>query len=490
MKFQNGITQIIRSNTLRPFTPTVVFINRKGAMHVGDGAFSAHKLEKLSAMKDWNTENDNSFIEFTRTMGSDLKYCSSNANRSFNSIELSAEVLKTLKSFEKDETIIAAVITVPFKFGKSQIEHTREAAKLAGFDDCEIISEAEAVGHLYYSKSEEKVGIDLIFHFCEGTFDATLLSTNNEGIKVIDTEGNQYLGNKSLVEAIIDNIIIPYLKRKYAVDELLEDPEKNKKIRNEMKFYAQEIQEQLSFNEATTILSNLGNIPWEDDNGSEFELEISVNREDLELVIAPLIQRAIDISLTLLKRNGLDEKSISSLILVGGPTISPILRKMLSKQICTPDTSLDPITAVAEGAAVYASKIHWTSETENLNHQLQQNTNRTSFYNWLNNKTIEDIDESRQITTKAENTCCHIIDPQKLSVVIESLGISDSIRNNQTLEQFQIEELIFQLAQENIITSTFFQLLYDEISTNNNQINLHNTLKEIELIVAQNTVNH
>jgi molecular chaperone DnaK len=489
-KFQNGITKIIESNCLRPFAPTVVFINRKGEIQVGDAAWNAVRVEKLNSVNSVNVSYNYGFLEFTRTMGSDLKYYSSNANRSFNSIELSAYVLNTLKSFEKDETITTAVITVPAAFKSNQIEHTRQAAKMASFDECEIISEAEAVGHLFYSKAEEKVGIYLIFHFCEGTFDATLLSINNEGIKVLDTEGNQYLGNKSLDEAIIDNIIIPYLKMEFAVDELLKDPDSYKKIRNAMRLYAEEINKQLSFSEVTTILTNLGDIPGEDDNGNEFELDLTVTLEQLEVAIAPLFQRAIDISLTLLKRNGLDGKSLSSLILVGGPTMSPILRKMLSKQVCTPNTSLDPITAVAEGAAVLASKIHGTSGTESLNHQFQKNTNRRSFYNWLNNKTIEDLDESRQITTIAENTCSYIIHPQKLHAAIESLGIADSIRNNQTLEPFQIEELIFQLAQENIITSTFFQQLYDEFSTSNNQINLQKTLKEIQLIVAQNTFNH
>ncbi|MCL9980942.1 MAG: Hsp70 family protein [Bacteroidia bacterium] len=366
-KINNGTSESVRSNTLKDTMPSCVYVNRKGAMQVGDAAFNALKAEKLNAMKDWNAENDNSYIEFKRTMGSDAQYKSSNANRSFNSIELSAEVLKTLKSFEKDETINTAVITVPAAFKSNQIEHTRQAGKLAGFDQVEIITEPEAAAWVYGFNGDKKDGYWLVFDFGGGTFDSALLRVTDGIRQVIDTEGDNYLGGKNLDEAIVDSIIIPYLQENFDIDELLKDSNKNKIIRNAMKFYAEEIKKQLSFSEVTIILTNLGDIPGEDDNGNEFELEITVNREELEVAIAPLFQRAIDISLTLLKRNGLDGKSLSSLILVGGPTMSPILRKMLSQQICTPDTSVDPMTAVAKGAAIYASTIKRNQETTVFN---------------------------------------------------------------------------------------------------------------------------
>jgi molecular chaperone DnaK len=382
-KMENGTPESIRTNTLKDTMPSCVYINRKGATQVGDAAFNALKDEKLNAMKNWDSSDDNSFIEFKRTMGSDAKYESSNAKRSFSSIELSAEVLKTLKSFEKDENISTVVITVPAAFKNNQIDHTREAGKLAGFQQVEIITEPEAAAWVYGLNSENKDGYWLVFDFGGGTFDAALLKVSDGIRQVIDTEGDNYLGGKNLDEAIVDKIIIPHLEKNFSIDELLCDPNKNNIIRAAMKFYAEDIKKQLSFNDEASILTNLGDIPGEDDEGNELELDITVASAQLEEAISSVFQKAIDISQELLKRNNLDGSKLSSLILVGGPTMSPILRKMLSNQICKPDTSVDPMTVVAKGAAIYASTIKRkedTIETNPTKIQLEINFEPTSVF--------------------------------------------------------------------------------------------------------------
>jgi len=382
-KMENGNPESIRTNTLKDTMPSCVFINRRGAIQVGDAAFNALKAEKLNAMKNWDSGNDNSFIEFKRTMGSDAKYESSNAKRSFSSIELSAEVLKTLKSFEKDENVNTVVITVPAAFKNNQIDHTRQAGKLAGFQQVEIITEPEAAAWVYGLNSENKDGYWLVFDFGGGTFDAALLKVSDGIRQVIDTEGDNYLGGKNLDETIVDNIIIPYLKNRFVINELLSDDFRNKILRNSMKFYAEEIKKQLSFSDETSILTNLGDIPGEDDEGNELELDITVTLSELENAITSVFQKAIDISQELLKRNNLDGSKLAALILVGGPTMSPILRKMLSNQICNPDTSVDPMTVVAKGAAIYASTIKRKNETIETNPtkiQLEINFEPTSVF--------------------------------------------------------------------------------------------------------------
>lgn len=356
-KMEKGNPESIRTNTLKDTMPSCVFINRRGAIQVGDAAFNALKAEKLNAMKNWDSSNDNSFIEFKRTMGSDAKYDSSNANHSFSSIELSAEVLKTLKSFEKDENVNAVVITVPAAFKNNQIDHTRQAGKLAGFQQVEIITEPEAAAWVYGMNAENQDGYWLVFDFGGGTFDAALLKVSDGIRQVIDTEGDNYLGGKNLDEAIVDKIIIPYLENRFVINELLSDDYKTKILRNSMKFYAEEIKKQLSFTDETSILTNLGDIPGKDEEGNELELDMTITSAELENAIAPVFQKSIDISQELLKRNNLDGSKLGALILVGGPTLSPVLRKMLSYQICKADTSVDPMTVVAKGAAIYASTI-------------------------------------------------------------------------------------------------------------------------------------
>ncbi len=82
--------------------------------------------------------------------------------------------------------------------------------------------------------------------------------------------------------------------------------------------------------------------------------------------LSPIFQKAIDICKELLKRNNLTGSSLNSLILVGGPTFSPVLRKMLEEQICKPDTSVDPMTVVSKGAALYASTVEISEEVKDL----------------------------------------------------------------------------------------------------------------------------
>ena len=363
-RIEDGEAVIKKTDTLKDTMPSCVYINKKKAIQVGDGAYNALKRDKLGAMKNWDDADSNAFIEFKRTIGSDKMYQSTNLGRELSSEALSAEVLKTLKSFIKDENINAVVITIPAAFKNNQKEATRQAAKLAGFDHIELLQEPVAAAMAYGLSAENKNGFWLVFDFGGGTFDAALLKVEEGIMKVIDTEGDNYLGGKNLDMAIVDEIILPYIEENYAIDSILEDDTKKQILRNAMKFYAEETKIKLSFNETHNILSDLGDIPGEDDNGEEFELDITVTQEDMQRALSPIFQKAIDIVKKLLQRNNLQGGDLSSLILVGGPTFSPVLRTMLEAQVCKPNTSVDPMTVVSKGAALYASTINISEEVK------------------------------------------------------------------------------------------------------------------------------
>lgn len=355
-RMENGEAIIKKTDTLKDTMPSCVYINKKKAFQVGDGAYNALKRDKLTSLKN-NSDDSNSFIEFKRTMGTDKKYYSSNLGKDLSSEELSGDVLKTLKSFIKDENVNSAVITVPAAFKNNQIDATRRAAHLAGFEQVEVLQEPVAAAMAYGLDSKNKDGFWLVFDFGGGTFDAALLKVEDGIMKVADTEGDNYLGGKNLDMAIVDEIIMPYIEENYAIDSILEDDAKKQILRNAMKFYAEETKIKLSFNDSHNVLSDLGDIPGQDDNGEEFELDITVSQSDMERALAPIFQKAINICKTLLDRNNLKGSSLDSLILVGGPTFSPVLRKMLEQQIRKPDTSVDPMTVVSKGAALYASTV-------------------------------------------------------------------------------------------------------------------------------------
>jgi molecular chaperone DnaK len=361
-RMENGEATIKKTDLQADTMPSCVYINKKKALQIGGTAYNALKREKLNAMKNWSSESDNAFIEFKRTMGTDKVYESSNLGKDLTSEELSAEVLKTLKSFVKDENVNSIIITVPAAFKNNQKEATREAAKLAGFNHIELLQEPVAASMAYGLDSDKKDGFWLVFDFGGGTFDAALLKVEEGIMKVIDTEGDAYLGGKNLDFAIVDEIILPYIQENFVIDTILADDTKKQILRNAMKFYAEETKIKLSFNDTHNILSDLGDIPGEDDEGEEFELDITVTQADITKALSPVFQKAIDVSKKLLERNNLKGSSLDSLILVGGPTFSPVLRKMLEGQICKPDTSADPMTVVSKGAALYASTVDVSEE--------------------------------------------------------------------------------------------------------------------------------
>lgn len=360
-RIENGEPVIKKTDTLKDTMPSCVYINKKQAIQAGDSAFNALKRDKLKSMKSSNFTS-NAYIEFKRTMGTDKSYESSNMQRSFTSEELSAEVLKKLKSFISDESFKSVVITVPAKFTVNQKDATLRASKLAGFDHCELLQEPIAASMAYGLDAKKKDGYWLVFDFGGGTFDAALLKVEDGIMKVIDTEGDNFLGGKNLDFAIVDEIIIPYLEENFTIDSILEDDFKKKNLQDAMKFFAEETKIQMSFNETHNILSDLGDIPGEDDEGEEFELDITVTQQMMKDTLGPVFQKSIDICKELLERNNIEKNILDNLILVGGPTYSPVLREMLEEQITKPDVSVDPMTVVSKGAALFASTVNISEE--------------------------------------------------------------------------------------------------------------------------------
>lgn len=369
-RMEKGEPVVIKTDVLKDTMPSCISVNKRGTVKVGDSAYNTMKQDKRRATKSWHQEASNTYIEFKRTMGTNTKYHCSNLNRDFSSEELSAEVLKTLKTFVTDETITSAVITVPAKFTVNQKTATMEAAKIAGFKRCELLQEPIAAAMAYGLSADEKDGLWMVFDFGGGTFDAALLKVDDGIMQVFDTEGDNYLGGKNLDYAIVDEIIIPYLKENYSIDVFLTDEEKKQVLRDAMKTYAEDAKNQLSFKDHEDIISNLGDL-GEDEDGEEIELDLTVTQSDVFDVMRPYFQKAVDICKNLLKRNNIAGSQINKIILVGGPTHSPLIRQMLKEQI-TPniDTSIDPMTAVATGAALYAS----TLDAEINNDEIQIGT--------------------------------------------------------------------------------------------------------------------
>jgi molecular chaperone DnaK len=336
--------------------PLCVVINPRKNIIVGDAAYAANIKDKLRRTKFKDNIDSNSYCGFTRTLGTDIKYYSSLLNKDFTSEELLAECFKKLKSFVSDEILNSVVITVPDKFINPQNEAIIRAGKMAGFEQIELVQESFAASLGYGLGSKNKDSFWLVFDFGDGTFDVALIKAEEGILTVKDSEGDNWLGGSNIKHAIIDEIIIPNIAENFAVQSILEDSDKKEILRNAVMFYAEEAKKQLSFEESHCIFSYFGDLPFEDENGNELAINIEITQQDLAWVSRPIYQKAIDITIDLLKRNNLKGKDIDTICLVGGDTYSPVLRKMLKEQITDKiDVSIDPMTVVAKGAALYAS---------------------------------------------------------------------------------------------------------------------------------------
>lgn len=407
-KIENGKPMVVTTGGA-DIIPSCVAIQNGGRIQVGDRAKIIYTQEMERQLRDGTKPN--SFIEFKREMSNPIKYYSSNLGRDLTPEDLSSEVLKKLKSFVTGEQIKSIVITVPAKFNIAQKQATINAGKLAGFELVVLLEEPVAACLAYNMESSDKNGIWLVFDFGGGTFDAALIKKDNDGIiKIIDTGGDNELGGKDLDLAIVDKLILPYLYSNYNLTSYKDDSQKSDLLRFVMKRFAEDAKIELTFQENTDLLKTYpGDIDLKDDNGKDLCLNIDFNREKLFIILQAIHQRAIDLALKVIEKNNLDKRLLDSIILVGGPTLSPVFQNMIKAQISEKiDTSINPMTIVAKGAALFAS----TKDaifTESVDKEIVLDIKYDSA-------TVEP-DTFINVKINTDKTLIHL--PQKLRLLIE-----------------------------------------------------------------------
>lgn len=384
-RIDNGEVSILKTKAQMDTLPSLVFFdkNKKGVLStkVGLNASNAMKQEASRALKaaqEGETREQFGYAEFKRDMGTDKTFSNSNMPKDFYTPEeLSAEVLKELIKVVNDEHVSSCVVTVPAKFTANQKEATMKAAKLAGINQCELLQEPVAACMAYGMTTDNKSGYWMVFDFGGGTFDAALVKAEDGILTVFDTEGDNYLGGKNLDNDVVNKILLPHIREEYNIDSFdSPDSTEGEILRIVLKAMAEEIRKELSFTDSMDFSSYDRDIELsEDDDGNDIEIDITVTSEDLKEALTPTYQKAIDICKDLLSRNNLTGNDLSTVILVGGPTLSPIVREMLKTQISTKiDTKTDPMTAVAKGAALYASTIDAIVDEEAVKAESSEQT--------------------------------------------------------------------------------------------------------------------
>lgn len=345
----NGVEpQIIKNSDDQDVTPSAVFINKQGVLRVGTRAKNATVGER---------SHDDAHTEFKRHMGTPHLYHFASSGQQRKPEELSAEVLKELRSSveaKTGEVIQSAVITVPAAFGVHQCDATRRAAELAGLVATPLVQEPVAAALAYGFQIDSEKAYWLVYDFGGGTFDAALIKAEEGMINVVHHGGDNFLGGSDIDWAVVEKLIIPRLSKSFDLPGFARGSERWGLRLRQIKHAVEAAKIELSTKDKTTLT---GGITFEDESGTMVECdELVLTRNDLVSVAEPIIGRSLEICRRVLKEKNLGPQAVQKVIVVGGPTKASYFREMLSAGLGIPiDFSQDPLTVVARGAAVFAS---------------------------------------------------------------------------------------------------------------------------------------
>jgi len=344
---ENGEVRVFKNYKREEFTPSVVRIDEKGTVRVGRKAYER--------MVD---DSDNTAGEFKRLMGTQQVKEFVLSNKKLTPEELSAEVLKDLKITAKknlpdEDEISCAVITVPCNFEIVQCEATQRAAKIAGIKYAPLLQEPIAASIAYGFLEKMPKGYWIVFDLGGGTFDVAIMQAKGGRLTVVDHFGDNHLGGKDFDWKIVEHVIHPALSREYNLPGLGRTKE-YQVLNARLKSAAEDAKIQLSQNEEAEIVVYADR--YKDKDGKEIDIVIPIKRKDFIPLIEGYVDKTIQMFTDVLKNQKLASSDISQLILVGGPTQIPYIRQRLKDAFnISIEYKIDPITVVAQGAAIFAA---------------------------------------------------------------------------------------------------------------------------------------
>jgi len=301
----------------------------------------------------------NVFSTFKRKMGTTESFKVKNIDQTKTPIELSSEVIKELKGFvHTGEQVDAAVITIPASFDVIQSNATKEAGLLAGFKQVILLQEPIAASLAYANKHKEKDLEDgqwLVYDLGGGTFDVALIRIKDGEMKVLDHEGDNFLGGADFDNLMVERMIVPFLNKNFKFDNLESELKSATGKRNALYFRLLWLAEQakISLSNRTSAEVELRDIT--DDSDQDIDTSFEITRSEFESLIKEDIDKTIDMIKKILVRNSLKSSDIQFTLMVGGSTYIPYVRKRVEEILQIPiNCDIDPTTAIAIGAAYYA----------------------------------------------------------------------------------------------------------------------------------------
>ena len=322
--FRNGEAELIPNRLGKYLTPSIISVDADGTVYVGETAKERGALHPLDTAR-----------VFKRSMGTDKQYLL--GGKKFRAEELSSLILRSLKEDAEvylGEAVTEAIISVPAYFNDLQRKATKQAGELAGLRVNRIINEPTAAAIACGVKKQEEDARYLVFDLGGGTFDVSILELYGSIMEVHAIAGDNFIGG----EDFTDILCSMYLEEAAVAPESL-----NVRTMNEVFREAEACKCAFSEQNEVTMRCTI--------EGHTHEMKITL--AEYEKACAPLLEklrRPIERSL---RDAGVSLKDIDQVIMVGGATRLPVIRRFVARLFgCFPAMQVDPDKAVALGAAL------------------------------------------------------------------------------------------------------------------------------------------
>lgn len=342
---RDGVPVMLLNGEQQIVIPSAVGIDDGGNYIIGEKARAQYLLEP-----------ERTAIEIKRKIGTGEKITL--GKKEHTPVELSAMLLKYVREYASeylDEEITRAVISVPAYFDDLQRQETVEAGKLAGFQVERIINEPTAAALSYGLAHMEEESHILVYDLGGGTFDVTLLEMFGGVLEVKASSGDNMLGGKDFDERLIEYLAGEF-QAKHGIN-LRKDRYAMVKLKEQAEWCKKELSTHDSCRVAIPFIARKKDEP--------LALDETVTAELFEKLIGELVERTHHPIDVVLADSGLLPSDIDRVLLVGGSTRVPLIRKDIERYLgIVPSLAVNPDYAVAEGAAIQAGMIGGTIRHE------------------------------------------------------------------------------------------------------------------------------
>jgi len=354
--FDGESIRLYKSPEQHDVTPSAIFIDRRGNKYVGSRAYN-------NAARN----PDNAAVLFKRLMGTSTPVKLPAVNLTMTPEECSAEVLRVLYGYLpeeiRDDGDTGTVITVPAAFNQMQKDSTMAAAEAAGLGRVALMQEPVAAV-MSVMRQRKNDGVFVVYDLGGGTLDIAIAESISGRVTLLAHGGIAMCGGRDFDRILFDNIVKPWLLENFDLPEDLTTNPQFKSLLRMATWATEKAKIELSQKEEAVVSLPETELGVLDQAGEEIYIDITIDRKRYDGLIGPKVEESIVSARETLEKAGLSPHDVERVVFVGGPThYKPLRDKVAFELGIAPSTDVNPMTAVAEGAAVFAESIDWASQS-------------------------------------------------------------------------------------------------------------------------------